>query len=218
MNLRKNLMLGCCVLTLTAFAIACSQNTGSEASTTNTTATDNNSTNENTTNSNGNEDAASTIYGKVTGVDGNNITLALGEMAGRNMEGGAMPSGAPQDGTRPSAAPEGFSPNDGTAPSGAPEDFPSNNGAAPSGTPQNGDDTKKDQGGMPEGRGNFFTENGETSTITIDDESIIKVQSRNEQSSGSLEDITVDSILAIEYADDGSISSILVQGNNKMPA
>ena len=216
MNLRKNLILGGCVLTLAAFATACSQNTGSETSTTNTATTDNNSVNENSTESdNTTADAASTVYGKVTGVDGSNITLALGEMSERTMDG-AMPSGTPQDGTRPSGAPEGFSDN-GAAPSGTPQ-MPADDGAMPSGAPQNGNDAMKGQGGMPGGRGGSFTENGETSTITIDDESIIKVQSRNEQNSGSLEDITVDSILVIEYADDGSISSILVQGDNKMSA
>lgn len=170
----------------------------------------------------------SSVYGKVTSIEDNVITLSLGEMeTPSNGEGGNPPemnnaeSGtAPADGEKPSGNPPSR-PNDesGTA-------QPDENGNPPE-MPEGESNTagKNDSAGgrMPGGMGGF-TENGETLEITIDDESIIKVGSGDQASNGSLEDIQENSILYVEYNDDGSIKSITVQsfgrgnfnGGNKM--
>ena len=221
---KRYFAIGSCILLVGMTATGCSgSNSNSGTSTspanntsspapTNTVASDSTDTNKE--------------YGKVTAIDGTSITLALGEMSlgggkGNKPSGdGTAPSGAPDgqapsgDGTAPSGAPDGQAPSgDGTAPSGAPDgQAPSGDGTAPSGAPDgqapSGDGSQsKGNGGMG---GNGFTESGETKMITITDESIIKVMSAGETTDGSLESITTDSILSIEYDANGNMTSILV--------
>lgn len=189
---RKILSLLCCVLLITASAAACSKK-ASESSSQNT----NNGTSE-TQNS-------SDVYGKVTSIDGKKITLALGDMP-QGHRGGAAPSGMPsgkgnnQDGSAPDNAPNGSGNGNSAAP----------NGAAPSGAPGN----KQFNGNGRQGMGGFFKENGKTQVITVDDESLIKVQSGNQQTEGSLKDISKDSILTIQYDKNKKISAIIVHSYN----
>lgn len=140
------------------------------------------------------ESSSSTVYGKVTAIDGAKITLALGTMLQGGGAGGtppSKPSGKPSDSTSSNSSTTASNTNampSGAAPSGMP------------GTPPSGG-----MGGSP------FTENGKTSTITISDESIIKTQEGNSTKSASLSDIKVGSILCIAYATDGSLSTVTIQ-------
>ncbi|WP_099467696.1 hypothetical protein [Konateibacter massiliensis] len=155
------------------------------------------------------------VIGKVTAIDGSTITLALGEMPQAGAKGDMeLPSG---DGTAPSgdsadAAKEKPS-QDGQAPSG---EAPSGDAQAPSGEAPSGD-AQAPSGEAPAGDGtapdmsSLFEESGETLTITVDDESVIKVVSGGEETTGSLSDIAVDTILSIEYDASGEIASILIQ-------
>lgn len=200
-NLKKKLIIGCCTLFAVASVAACSGNTEAKDTAADSTAE--------STNETASEDTqtSSALYGIVTEINENELTLSLGEYAqGKNsgnpgaMDGGTAPSGMPE-GDAPSGIPQGESPDgakdDGTAPSGMPQ-----------GDPQNGG---QPGGQAPGGMGGAFTESGETLVITIDDESIIKVMNGREETQGSLEDISIDSILAIEYAEDGSLSAVTVQ-------
>lgn len=207
MNLRKNLAFGCCVLLIAISVAACSKTAdSSESSTAEVTGSPNMGS--------GNTQDSSTVYGKVTKINGNKITLALGSMQG-GMGGGQAPSGKSNKsgGAAPSGTPggNGKGGNFGAAPSGAPggNGKGGNSGTVPSGAP--GGNGKG--GNMPGGMGGGFTQNGKTSTITIKDESLIKVISGNKESTGSLKSITKGSILTIKYTDSSkkTISQITVQ-------
>ncbi len=174
MKLKKYLLIGCTVIALASLT-ACNKSSENTAGNTGTVSTETENTESEST------AASSTVYGKVTAVDDNTVTLALGDM-GQGGKGEA-PSGEKPTGEAPS----------GEAPSGE----------APSG--------EKPSGEKPSDMGGGFTENGETQTLTIDDESKIQIQDGTSTSQGSLSDIAVDSILSIEYAEDQSVSAIIVQ-------
>ena len=134
------------------------------------------------------------VYGRVTSIKDNVITLSLGEI---DTSKGEKPNG--KSASRPNDESDTAQPNE----NGNPPEMPE------------GETNTAGKGGSSEerilvGMGGF-TENGETLEITIDDESIIKVGSGDEASEGTLEDIQENSILYIEYNDDNSIKSITVQ-------
>ena len=66
--------------------------------------------------------------------------------------------------------------------------------------------------------GGGFVESGESLVITLEDESIIKLQSSDGVTAGTLSDISVDSILIVEYAEDGSLSSVTIQNTDMSAA
>lgn len=215
MYLKKKLVFGVGLLFIISSVAACSK--GSESANSNSDNSSQNSSTQDNNTQDSSAQASNTVYGKVTKIDGNKITLALGDMAQGNM--GAAPSGMPQGGGQDGK-------NGGQAPSGAPDKNGKSNGGqdgksggqAPSGAPGKGSGQAPSgmpQGGQPGNMGGGFTENGETKEITIDDESLIKVQSGNTQTQGSLDDITVDSILTVEYSDSNTISAILVHSNGQ---
>jgi len=165
------------------------------------------------TQSNANE---TTIYGKVTAVDGDKITLALGTMENDRSAG--------QSGGRPS----------GDMPSG---DIPS--GAKPSGDMPSVGAARS--GGMPAGGGGFgeLTLTGESKAIEITDTGILKKFDRGEMdnpdksataspdtsfsqggapsmnaSSASLSDIEMGSILKVTYqTSDQKLLSVTIMGS-----
>lgn len=151
------------------------------------------------------EYAGTTVYGKVTAVKGKKVTLALGKLtqASKLSAGTGSTSGSSKTDT----ALSGGTPSkpDGTAPSGAPKTGGNTKGGtATSGLPN---------GGAPGSTGSLFKENGKKLTVTIKDESKIRVQSGNKSTQGSLDDIKVNTILAIKYAEDGSISQITIKSS-----
>jgi len=124
----------------------------------------------------GNLTEGDALYGKVSAIDGSNITLALGEMP-------EMQKDSPD-----AQKPDNIEATDGqkTPPSnqeqnGNPADRPDSDAQPPS-----------DASGT-EGRGQreMLTLSGKTKTITISDESII--------TNGTLADISVDSLLKLTY-------------------
>jgi hypothetical protein len=137
------------------------------------------------------------IYGNVTAIDGNNITLELG-----TVNQGALPDG--QDGAPPSGAGQGNG-QDGGQPSGMPSDMPS--GEQPSGMPSD----------MPSGgeRPSMLSLTGETKTITVSDESVIATTGSDSQKTG-LAAIQVGSTVKVVYAQDGeTIQSITVMNGGE---
>lgn len=117
-----------------------------------------------------------TVYGKVTKISGKKVTLALGTLS--------QPSGTGPNGAAPSGTP--------AAPSGTP--------AAPGGTP-GASDSSKGQGGGPD----MLSLTGKSVTITISDTSILTKMAmkgpddKSSDSSASLSDIAVGSILKVTY-------------------
>ena len=174
--------------------------------------------------------AENAVFGEVTAVNGNEITLAVGTMdLHGGMMGGTMPGG---DGT--ASGTQGTAPQmpggDGTASGtqGTAPQMPGGDGTA-SGTqgtaPQmpGGDGTASGTQGtvpqMPGGGttpGGLLTESGQTLTITITDTSILSRQnfgkdaSASSDSSVSLSDITVGTYLAVTLGSDGVTPSSVV--------
>ncbi|HWT75393.1 MAG TPA: hypothetical protein VN258_11855 [Mobilitalea sp.] len=213
-RIKRYVAIGCTLLLVAVPLTACSKSKESTNDNTNV------STTEDTTL------ASTTVYGKVTAIDGNVVTLALGELSQSGM-GGAAPSGQPPQmpngnstgGAAPSGTPNGDM-NNSAVPSQTPGDTSgaavpsgtpgaSDGGAAPSGMPGG----NPPSGGIPGSMRSSFTENGETLTITVEDEGVIQVQSGSSTTQGSIADITVDAILQVQYAEDGSISAITVQSS-----
>ncbi|MBP8640334.1 MAG: hypothetical protein KBI01_05475 [Oscillospiraceae bacterium] len=156
-----------------------------------------------------------TVTGQVTTIDGNSVTLLLGElteneMAGAPADGGEAPSG---DGTPPSGAPSG----DGTPPSGA----PSGGGTPPSDTPSGDTASGEAQSAqLPSGGCAMpsFTVGTDSTTITITDSTAITIEGMGEGIEGTIADITVDSILEVCFGDDNTVSTIIVKNITGGPA
>lgn len=122
------------------------------------------------------------LYGKVTAIDGNKITLALGEMP-------EMPQGAP-----------GGQKTDDNAATDGQKTPPVNreqNSNTTDGSDNSNPDTQPPSGISDtdaKGQRKMLTLSGETKEITISDESIIF--------NGTLADISVDSVLKLTYEGD----------------
>lgn len=143
------------------------------------------------------EEDANTVYGTVTAVDGQTVTLALGTPEEQDFAQGGRPVGTGN-------GPPGTFPAGGQGPEGTP---PANaspgTGQRPEGAPP--------AGGQNGGFGGMsLTPTGEERTITVADESVITA--RGGDASG-LDAIQVGSILMIVYDADGkTITSIQVMG------
>lgn len=125
------------------------------------------------------------ITGQVTAIDGNTITLALGERAARP-DGDFTP---PENGEKPSGNGGGDTlqtgDNDETAASG--DNSSATTSGDDGGTPPSGN------GGGPGG----LTLTGEEKTITIDDSTTITKDSMGQSSEATIDDITDGSILTV---------------------
>jgi len=127
------------------------------------------------------------LYGKVTQINGNEITVALGTL---NAGAGGRPGSANSNGGtgKSSSKPNGKDPS-GSTPAKSDE-------KAASGTPPQG-------GGMREA----LTLTGEKKVITISDKSVISAQNMSGTSSSTVSAIKVDSELKITM-DGGIVSAI----------
>ena len=149
-------------------------------------------------------------YGKVTAIDGNKITLALGTLSQGGMNGTPpeMPAGG-QQGTppeKPSGDQQGTPPEmPAGGQQGTPPEMPA---GAQQGTPP--EKPSGDQQGTPpqkpdgDGKGAGFTESGKSVTLTL---SSSKLLTKN-GSSAEVSDIAVGDILKLTYNSGGKISGI----------
>ena len=131
--------------------------------------------------------------GKVTEINGNEITIALVNMPGAPGNG-KMPEGK---GERPEM-PEGEQGERPEMPEGEQGERPE----IPEGK----------QGERPEMPEEMFEETGETKTIVIEDESIIVKNEGGEQVAGSLADIEVDSVISLSYDEDENLTQVMIGG------
>jgi len=144
---------------------------------------------------------SSMAIGQVSVIDGDTITVVLGEMS---MNGGEAPSGEAPSGEAPSGeAPSGEAPS-GEKPSGEEPSGETPSGEAPSG---------ESPVGSP------FTASDESITITFDGTVAIQLMTDGEITEGSIDDISVDDILSIAYDDSGAVASVQImnqeQGGSK---
>lgn len=178
---------------------------------------------------------ATTIYGQVTAIDGNSITLALGTVSqqGHSDNAPEMPS----DGTQPSgeipAMPSGGQGTDdisgttqNTDGSASQSDGQGGPDAISSATQNTDDSTSKPSeqtrpeqsdgnGGQRQPGGIELT--GEETTITVTDSTVITLQSFNESSEGSLDDIKVRGILSVTMSGDTVTAITVMQTGGGMP-
>lgn len=164
------------------------------------------------------EDTQQPLVGQVTAIDGANITVQLGEYSMPDMgdwempEDGQMPEGMPDfgDGQTPPDMPEGTMP-DGERPE-KPED-----GEAPWGDGERPERPNGEGGGFGGSRGQRKTFTAGTESVTYDlSNAEIMVQNGEGADYGTLEDITVDSLLEITLNDDGTVASVRVMPSGRM--
>ena len=123
------------------------------------------------------------VYGKITAIDGNAVTVALGTVD----ESAQQPQGTPP---AENQQPQGAPPADGQAPETSPPVQPDGTDPATSSPPADGQPPQQG-GGQPV----HLELSGEEATYMISDESILKVGS--EQQSAALSDLQVGMILKI---------------------
>ncbi|MGE4213195.1 MAG: hypothetical protein AB7E42_00260 [Anaerotignaceae bacterium] len=130
------------------------------------------------------------IYGKITAVSGTEVTLALGTM---DMVKGEAPTGEAPTGEAPTGeAPTGEAPM-GEAPTGE--------------APQGGD--------MGNGKNeSSFTASDEEINTEIDSSVTIKVVQDGKLVEGTIEDLTVDTVVKITYDGEDKIIELQVMGGN----
>lgn len=141
------------------------------------------------------------ITGKVTEIDGTKVTLQLGELT-EEARGGRGKEGKP----------DGEAPADSSGkPDGTP---PADSSGKPDGTPP-ADFSGKPDGTLPEKAGGAGFEAGEESrTIDLAD-AAIQLEQGPDMQEGSLEDISVDSILVISMKGN-EVQSVTVKAAGKM--
>ena len=140
-------------------------------------------------------DMSDMALGQITAMDGDTITLTLGETNVGGEPSGEAPSGEAPSGEAPS----------GEAPS---EEAPS--GEAPSGEAPSGE---KPSGGGPgkEGNGEVpFTASDETLTIKFDGTVSVQVMEDGQLTEGSTEDLAIGDILSIAYDEEGAVVSVQI--------
>ncbi|MDV3428044.1 MAG: hypothetical protein LIR50_13680 [Bacillota bacterium] len=163
-----------------------------------------------------------TIYGKVTKVNGKDITITVGtwkggqESSNQGTPPGSSGSNSSNQGTSSSSNPPAPPSNSGSNSSSSQGTSSNSNQSAP--PSNNGSSNSASQGTPPD----MLTLTKETKTITISDSSIIKKQSMpapgssssntSAGSSASLSDITVGSILKLTYTS-GKLSSVEIVGD-----
>lgn len=151
-----------------------------------------------------NQEGANTVYGEVTAVDGENVTIAVGTLneSPKRPDGGATMDSQSQerpDGEIPAEGqsqerPDGEVPTDGKGPG-------TTDGEAPQ---------------MQNGGFSMLTLTGEEQTISITDESIIKSEKAEDTETG-LAAITVGATIILTYEEDAdgnqTLSAVEIMGN-----
>ncbi len=147
-------------------------------------------------------------YGRVTAINGNKITLALGTFSQGGMNGTPpeMPTGG-QQGTPPEMPADGQQGTPPGMPSGGQQGTPPEK---PSGDQQGTPPEKPDGDGK--GAGNGFTESGKSVILTL---SSSKLLTKN-GSSAEVSDIAVGDILKLTYNSGGKISGIEILSTQGM--
>ena len=140
-----------------------------------------------------------TITAKVTSIDGSSVDLQVGEL---NLpEGGEMQT--PPDGN-------GAQDSDGqSSDAQTPPEKPDDNSNGAQGSDEQSSDAQTPPE-MPNGGGmDFFTAGDDTLTLDFADTEIL-VENGNDTEEGSLDDIAADSILSIEFDENGDVAQVTV--------
>lgn len=149
--------------------------------------------------------ASESVYVKVQSVDGNSITAIKGDL---NTDVGANATPPSGDASTPPEKPaDNGTDNSGSAPSGdastppeKPTDNDTNNNTAPADMPS----------GNP-GGGTTFVEGTDTITFTVTDDTAITVEFLQGSEEGTLDNITVNSVLELTLDENNNATSIVVK-------
>ena len=207
MRYKKILVLACCLTLGVGTALTgCAGSSTDAAATTdeNTTAgtSDNSMAAEETTEAPESEAAQQDgIYGQISAISGNEITIALAE---NNMPTGEAPTGDAPTGE----APTGDAPS-GEAPAGDASTGDAPSGDAPTGEAPSGDSTEMMTGENGEAPGLNLT--GEEKTITISDSTTITIVDKDSSTDGSIEDLAEGDMITVKM-DGDTVVSIEVRG------
>jgi hypothetical protein len=155
------------------------------------------------------------VYGKVTAVNGQEITYEVLEQdenarsKGEKPEGSAAPDGEKPEMPEGSAAPDGEAPEkpDGSA---APDGEMPEGSAAPDGEkPEMPEGSAAPDGEMQGGGMGGFTSTGEEKTLTVEDSTKICFISRDGNTQeAALSDITEGTIIQLQYSDEEELTEI----------
>lgn len=152
------------------------------------------------------EPSSSEIIGQVQSVSDKTVTLLLGDLtdAGQNQNGvPAQPAGSSSSGANLNAqAPSGSQPSTSSQqPSGG-----QSSSQQPSGQP----DGKQPDVGQPGGAQNF-TAGTETKTITLTDDTVIKVENVTGETVGSIADIKEGAVLDATLGDNNTATTVIIK-------
>lgn len=142
---------------------------------------------------NTNDLSNTTVTGKVTAIDGNSITLQLGELtqSTTNKDNTAKSDQATSDSS------------DSSSNQTSSEQAPPDNS-----TSQNSSD-KAPSGNRPPGGPMTFTAGDQTITITLGDDVAIAIEGQN--TTGAIDDITVDDVLQIIFGENNTVTAITIK-------
>ena len=141
--------------------------------------------------------SSQTITAKVTGIDGSSVDLQVGELN--------LPE-KPDDASNAAPGSDGSSDNNAQTPPEKPDD--ADNAAL--GSDGSSDNNAQTPPEMPNGGGmDFFTAGDDTLTLDFSDTEIL-VENGNDTEEGSLDDIAADSILSIEFDENGDVAQVTV--------
>lgn len=146
------------------------------------------------------------VYAKVQSIDGNSITAIKGDL---NTDVGANATPPSGDASTPPEKPaDNGTDNSGNAPSGdasTPPEKPTDNG-----TDNSGNAPADMPSGNP-GGGTTFVEGTDTITFTVTDDTAITVEFLQGSEEGSLDNITVNSVLELTLDENNNATSIVVK-------
>lgn len=157
-----------------------------------------------------------TLYGKVTEISDNTITVQLGEWTETQGQPPEMPNGNSDGSQTPPEKPDGDS---GT--SQTPPEMPSGNSdgsKAPTEKPGNGTEDSGN-GNMPDAipnMGGSFTAGENTASFDLS-KATIAIENEQQSAEGSISDIQVNDILEITVSDNNTVSAVTVKSLSSMP-
>ncbi|MDO5547821.1 MAG: hypothetical protein Q4F79_04960 [Eubacteriales bacterium] len=175
-----------------------------------------------------NDYSGETVTGRVTEIDGETVTLQLGELGQGGQEG------APSDGEQPPEQPGNMASSEADGSGEAPEDPPTNsdentppekpdgdsNGEAPSGDSDgeapSGDPPEQLQGSGMSDDTSSSAQVAETVTIDLSDAEIT-TEADGESTAATLDDIAVDDMLVVEFDDNGKAETVTIQTGGGQP-
>ncbi len=166
--------------------------------------------------------SSQTITAKVTGIDGSSVDLQVGKLnlpekpddANNTAPGsdGSSDSDAQTPPEKPDDTGNAAPGSDGSSDSAAqtPPEKPDDADNAALGSDGSSDNNAQTPPEMPDGGGmDFFTAGDDTLTLDFADTEIL-VENGNDTEEGSLDDIAADSILSIEFDENGDVAQVTV--------